>query len=67
MTHLRFIRVDYIVGWEPRSDGLYLMYSDGQRELIPMSAEEADENSQFMIDHMFEDNRDVIGIEWEEI
>ena len=49
MTHLRFIRVSYIVGWEPRNDGLCLMYSDGQRELISMSAEEADENSAFMI------------------
>lgn len=66
MKHIRFIRVSYIVGWEAKDSGLGLMYSDGQRELIPMSAEEADENSQFMIDNMFEDNRDVIGIEWED-
>ena len=67
MKHVRFIRVSYIVGWEPLDDGLYLMYLDGQRELISMSPKEADENSQFMIDNMFENNRDVIGIAWEEI
>jgi len=65
--HVRFIRVSYIVGWEAMDSGLVLMYADGQRELISMSPKEADENSQFMIDHMFEDNRDVIGIAWEEI
>jgi hypothetical protein len=34
---------------------------------LGMSPEEADENSQFMIDNMFEDNRDVIGIAWEDV
>lgn len=67
MKYLRFIRVSYIVGWEPRNDGLYLMYSDGQRELISMSSKEADENSQFMVDNMFEYNRDIIGIAWEDV
>ena len=67
MKHVRFIRVSYIVGWEAKDSGLGLMYADGQRELIPMSPKEADENSQYMIDNMFEDNRDVIGIAWEEI
>ena len=66
MKHSRFIRVSYIFGWEPRNDGLYLMYSDGQRELISMSAEEADKNSAFMIENMFGDDRDVIGIKWED-
>lgn len=66
MKHLRFIRVSYIVGWEASDSGLGLMYADGRRELIRMSPKEADENSQFMVDNMFEDNRDVIGIEWEE-
>ena len=47
--HLRFIRVDYIVGWEAMDSGLGLMYADGRRELIRMSAKEADENSEFMI------------------
>ena len=67
MKHVRFIRVSYIVGWEVMDSGLVLMYADGQRELISMSPKEADENSQFMIDHMFEDNRDVIGVEWEDV
>ena len=67
MKHVRFIRVSYIVGWEAMDSGLVLMYADGQRELISMSPKEADENSQFMIDHMFEDNRDVIGVEWEDV
>ena len=66
MKHLRYIRVSYIVGWETSDSGLLLMYSDGQRELIPMSPNEADENCQFMVDYMFEDKRDVIGIEWED-
>jgi len=66
MDHLRFIRVSYIVGWEPTDEGLLLMYSDGQRELIRMSAKEADENSEFMVGEMFKDNRDVIGIAWDD-
>lgn len=67
MKHLRYIRVSYIVGWEASDSGLLLMYADGQRELIPMSPNEADENCQFMVDYMFEDNRDVIGIEWDDL
>ena len=67
MKHIRFIRVSYIVGWEPLDEGLCLMYSDGSRELIRMSAKEADENSQFMINHMFDNNRDVIGLTWEDV
>jgi hypothetical protein len=67
MKHIRYIRVSYIVGWEGSDSGLLLMYADGRRELIRMSPEEADENSQFMIDNMFEDNRDVIGIAWEDV
>ena len=66
MKHLRYIRVSYIVGWEASDSGLLLMYADGQRELIPMSPKEADENSQFMVDNMFEDKRDVIGIAWDD-
>ena len=66
MKHIRYIRVSYIVGWEGSDSGLLLMYADGRRELIRMSPEEADENSQFMIDNMFEDNRDVIGIAWDD-
>ena len=64
--HVRYIRVSYIVGWEASDSGLLLMYADGQRELIPMSPKEADENSQFMVDNMFEDKRDVIGIAWDD-
>ena len=67
MKHIRYIRVSYIVGWEGSDSGLLLMYADGRRELIRMSPEEMDENSQFMIDNMFEDNRDVIGIAWEDV
>ena len=67
MKHIRYIRVSYIVGWEDSDSGLLLMYADGRRELIRMSPEEADENSQFIIDNMFEDNRDVIGIAWEDV
>ena len=67
MKHLRYIRVSYIVGWEASDSGLLLMYADGQRELIPMSPNEADENCQFMVDFLFEDKRDVIGIEWDDV
>lgn len=67
MKHIRFIRVSYIVGWEATDSGLSLMYSDGSRELIRMSAKEADENSQFMINNMFDNNRDVIGLTWEDV
>ena len=66
MKHVRYIRVSYIVGWEASDSGLLLMYADGQRELIPMSPKEADENCQFMVDNMFEDKRDVIGIVWDD-
>lgn len=66
MKHLRFIRVSYIVGWEAMDSGLGLMYADGKRELIRMSPKEAEENCQFMVDYMFEDKRDVIGIAWED-
>lgn len=64
--HVSYIRVSYIVGFEPMDNGLMLMYSDGQRELIEMSAKEADENVQFIIDNMFQDDRDCIGIAWED-
>ena len=64
--HVRYIRVSYIVGFEPMDNGLMLMYSDGQRELIEMSAKEADENVRFLIDNMFQDGRDCIGIAWED-
>ena len=66
MKHVRYIRCSYIVGWEPREDGFLLMYSDGQRELIPMSAKEADENCNYLNEEMFGGNRDVIGIAWED-
>ena len=66
MKHLRYIRVSYIVGWEVSDSGLLLMYADGQRELIPMSPKDAEENCQFMVDNMFEDKRDVIGIVWDD-
>ena len=42
------------------------MYSDGSRELIGMSAEDAEENSQFLAGELFENDRDVIGIAWED-
>ena len=64
-NRVRYIRCGYIVGWEPKDDGLLLMYSDGSRELIPMSVKDADENAQFLIDEMFSD-RDVIGIAWDD-
>ncbi len=62
---VRFIRCSYIVGWEPKDDGLLLMYSDGSRELIPMSAKDADENADFFIDELF-NGRDIIGIAWDD-
>ena len=62
---VRFIRCGYIVGWEPKDDGLLLMYSDGSRELIPMSVKDADENAQFLVDEVFGD-RDIIGIAWDD-
>lgn len=62
---VRFIRYSYIVGWEPKDNGLDLMYSDGSRELIPMSSREAEENSQFLVDELIEE-RDIIGIAWDD-
>lgn len=62
---VRYIRCSYIVGWEPKDNGLGLMYLDGSRELTPMSSKEAEENSQFFVDELFED-RDIIGIAWDD-
>ena len=62
---VRYIRVNYIVGWEPTDSGLLIMYSDGQRELISMSAKDADENSLFLAGELFTD-RDIIGIAWDD-
>lgn len=65
-NNVRYIRCGYIVGWEPQVGGLLLMYSDGSRELIPMSEQEADENSEFLVENLF-DERDCLGIEWESL
>lgn len=62
---VRYIRPGYIIGFEPRDEGLFLIYSDGSRELIPMSVKDADENAQFLVNEMFRD-RDVIGIAWDD-
>lgn len=66
MKHVRYIRCEYIVGWEPCKNGLLLMYSTGARELIEMKEEEADENSEFFLREMFNYSRDVIAIAWDD-
>jgi len=63
--HVRFYRLEWIIGWEPLDDGLMLYFCDGSRELIPMSAKEADENAEFLCSE-YPSPFTVRGIAWEE-
>lgn len=63
--HVRFYRLEWIIGWEPLDDGLVLYFRDGSRELIPMSAKEADENAEFLCSE-YPSPFTVRGIAWEE-
>ena len=62
--HVRFYRLEWIVGWEPLDDGLELYFRDGSRELIPMSAKDAEENSEFLCSE-YPSLFTVRGISWE--
>ena len=63
--HVRFYRLEWIIGWEPLDGGLVLYFRDGSRELIPMSAKEADENAKFLYSQ-YPSPFTVRGIAWEE-
>ena len=63
--HVRFYRLEWIIGWEPLDDGLALYFRDGSMELIPMSAKDADENAEFLCSE-YPSLFTVRGIAWEE-
>ena len=60
--HYRFIKRQFVMGWEAQEDGLLLIYADGSREVIPMSEREALENSL----HLAREIDDAIGLTWED-
>lgn len=64
--HVRFYRLDWLVGWEPLDEGLMLYFRDGSRDLIPMSAKEAEENSEFLCSE-YPDPVRIRGIAWESL
>lgn len=63
--HVRFYRLEWIIGWEPLDEGLALYFRDGSMDLIPMSAKEAEENSEFLCSE-YPSPDTVRGIAWEE-